>query len=267
MSQAVETPYANGRQAAHVVFVLLLAYFVCFLDRQIITLLLPSLKADLHVSDTQVQPDSGPGLRPGLRLRRAVDGLARRSREPAQHAAGGDHFLGLWRRWPADWRVIFGSCSPRRAWPWAWARPRLSPTCASMIADYFRPTQRGRAMGVMITGAPLGAAGSLFIGGILLKSLAHGGVAAALGPPGWAPWRSVFVAIAAPGLLVAALDATLKEPPRRRELTTAQTEASPLTLVGFFRDHPSAVALFFFGMISPPGFGGHRPIVPGRPPC
>ena len=246
MSEAIETPYVSPRRAGYVVLVLLLAYFICFLDRQIITLLLPSLKADLHVSDTQVSLIQGLAFAliyasAGLSMGWLADHVNRRNMllagitfwTLATLACG---FAGnFWELFAARMAMGMGEAC-------------LSPTCASMIADYFRPTQRGRAMGVMITGAPLGAAGSLFIGGVLLQSLTHGALAS-LVPHGWAPWRSVFVAIAAPGLLVAALVATLKEPPRRRELTTAQTDASPLTLVGFFRDHLSAVALFF-GMIS-----------------
>lgn len=242
MIQAVETPYASGRYAAYVVFVLLLAFFMSFMDRQIITLLLPSLKADLGVSDTQVS---------------LIQGLA---------FASVYAFTGLPMGWVADhmnrrnlilagiifWTLATLACGlAENFWQLFAARMAvgmgeacLAPACASIVADYVRPAQRGRAMGLMITGIPFGAAGSLFIGGLLLTSLTHG-AAAELVPQGWAPWRLVFMAIAAPGLLVAALVATLKEPTRRGEAATSQAGLSKLSLLGFFRGRPTVTAIFF----------------------
>src|SRR5687768_7784781 len=54
MTQAEDPPYPSGRYAAYLISVLFLAWLVAYLDRQIVTLLLGSLKADLGVSDTQV---------------------------------------------------------------------------------------------------------------------------------------------------------------------------------------------------------------------
>jgi MFS family permease len=244
--QAVETPYASGRYATYVVFVLLLAFFMSFLDRQIITLLLPALKADLGVSDTQVSLIQGLAFASlyavtGLSMGWIADHMNRRNLivagivfwTLATVACGlAENF---WQLFVARMAVGMGEAC-------------LGPACASIMADYVRPAQRGRAMGAMMTGAPFGAAGSLFIGGVLLTSLTHG-AGAALVPEGWAPWRIVFVAIAAPGLLVALLVATLKEPLRREGPTTFQAGPSQISLVGFFRDHPVTVALFF-GIIS-----------------
>jgi MFS family permease len=238
--QAAETPYPSGRYAAYVVVVLLLAFFMSFLDRQIITLLLPSLKADLGVSDTQVSLIQGLAFASvyavtGLSMGWVADNMNRRNLivagitfwTLATVACGlAENF---WQLFAARMAVGMGEAC-------------LGPACASMIADYFRPEQRGKAMGAMMTGAPFGAAGSLFFGGFLLASLTHG-AAAELAPAGWAPWRGVFVAIAAPGFLVALLVATLKEPPRR--VAAVHTGSPRLTLLGFFRDHRSAMAPFY----------------------
>ena len=42
-----------------------------------------------------------------------------------------------------------------------------SPPSYSMIADYFKPKERSRAMGIYITGAVFGTAGGLILGGFL----------------------------------------------------------------------------------------------------
>jgi MFS family permease len=120
----------------------------------------------------------------------------------------------------------------------------LGPAVVSLLADYFRPAQRGRAMGTVTTGGPIGSAGALFFGGMMLSSLTQGSLAA-LVPQGWAPWQIVFLGLAAPGLLTAALVSTLKEPPRRGALATSLKEKPKLRLVDFFRDHPWAMAAFF----------------------
>jgi predicted MFS family arabinose efflux permease len=42
-----------------------------------------------------------------------------------------------------------------------------SPPTFSIIADYFKPSERARAMGVYVTGAVIGTGGGLIIGGLL----------------------------------------------------------------------------------------------------
>jgi MFS family permease len=242
MTPAEEPPYPSGRYTAYLVSVLLLAWIMSYLDRQIITLLLPSLKVDLGVSDTQVSLIQGMAFASvyavaGLPMGWIADHTNRRNL-----LVGGIIFWSLatlacgfadsfWHLFIARMAVGLGEAC-------------LGPACISMMADYFRPAQRGRALGVMMTGPSIGAASSLYIGGMLLTSLTHGG-AAALVPQGWAPWQIVFIAIATPGLLVAALVATLKEPARRKERGTSEPDAPKLRLVDFLRTHPHTMALFY----------------------
>ena len=47
-------PYPNPVYAWYVVIVLLLAYILAFVDREIIALLVPDIKASLQISDTQM---------------------------------------------------------------------------------------------------------------------------------------------------------------------------------------------------------------------
>jgi len=102
---------------------------------------------------------------------------------------------------------------------------------------------------VMMAGAPVGAAGSMFIGGILLTWLAHGS-AARLVPHGWAPWQVVFVIIGLPGFLVAILAATIKEPARRGERMTAlSTDTAAPRLIDFFGAH-WVTLLLFYGLVA-----------------
>lgn len=201
---------SSGAYAAWLVGVLFLAWAMAFLDRQIVTLLLPSLKADLHVSDTQVSLIQGMAFASiyavaGLPLGWAADRSNRRNL-----LVGGIAFWSLatmacglattfWQLFAARMAVGLGEAC-------------LAPACVSLMADSFAPERRGRAMGLMQAGTPVGSAGSLFLGGMLLSALAQHPPAWL--PHGWAPWKVVFLAMGAPGLVVALLVATLREPPR-----------------------------------------------------
>lgn len=77
-----------------------------------------------------------------------------------------------------------------------------SPPSYSIIADYFKPSERARAMGVYITGAVLGTGGGLIVGGLLGE---------------WLGWRMTFFVLGVPGILLGILlYFTVKEPPRGR---------------------------------------------------
>jgi MFS family permease len=242
MIQPEEQPYPSRRYGAYVVSVLGLAFFMSYLDRQIVTLLLPSLRAGLSISDTQVSLIQGMAFASvyvfaGLPMGWIADHANRRNL-----IVGGITFWTLatlacgfaqnfWQLFAARMAVALGEAC-------------LSPAAVSLMADYFRPAQRGRTAGLMMTGAPIGSAASLFLGGMLLTSLTHG-AAAAMIPQDWAPWQIVFLAIASPGLLVAILVATLKEPPRRSDVTISPLGDAQVRLVDFFRKNSATLALFY----------------------
>ena len=77
-----------------------------------------------------------------------------------------------------------------------------SPPSYSIIADYFKPSERARAMGVYVTGSVLGTGGGLIVGGLLGE---------------WLGWRMTFLALGIPGILLGViLYYTVQEPPRGR---------------------------------------------------
>jgi predicted MFS family arabinose efflux permease len=83
-----------------------------------------------------------------------------------------------------------------------------------MLSDYFPPERRATALGIFSLGVPLG---------ILVGFLAGGWLDQALG------WRTAFIVVGLPGLLVAALAAlTLREPPRgHSEGLTSESRNAP----------------------------------------
>ena len=75
----------------------------------------------------------------------------------------------------------------------------LSPAGTSLIGDYFTKNARGRAMAAVIGAAGLGIGGGFLVGGLLGQ---HFG------------WRAAFYIAAAPGLVLALVAFTIREPLR-----------------------------------------------------
>jgi MFS family permease len=102
-----------------------------------------------------------------------------------------------------------------------------TPPANSIIADYFSPRNRANALGVYATGVTLGGALANAFGGPIATGLTGANIerwlndlnlAALFAPIEWANvegWRIAFVAIGAPGVLVALLVLfSVREPPR-----------------------------------------------------
>jgi predicted MFS family arabinose efflux permease len=89
-----------------------------------------------------------------------------------------------------------------------------TPSCNSIVADYFPPGRRAMAMTIFALGAPIGA---------WLGADMAGYVAAEYG------WRAAFYVLGVPGVLLAVvIMLTIKEPKRGRLDAVADTEAPTL---------------------------------------
>lgn len=74
------------------------------------------------------------------------------------------------------------------------------PTLASLTGDFFRPAERGRIYGLILSGELIGAGAGLLIGGTVAGILS---------------WRASFIVLAVPGLLLArVLTRSIPEPAR-----------------------------------------------------
>jgi MFS family permease len=214
--------YPSQRYRAFVIAALFLAYFVAYLHRQVILIMIPALKADLHVNDTQVSLLAGLGtaalyIVAGIPLGRLADRTNRRNLVAIAVAL---------------WSLATVACGlATNYWELLAARmivglgeAALAPAAFSIMIDYYPPEQRGRAIGFMLTGTPLGSAAAVFGGGLFLPLYAAGtfhGIA----PAGMSGWQALFITIALPGFLVAAMLMAIREPPRRG--VGASLEAPP----------------------------------------
>lgn len=222
-----------------VFFVTAILYYT---DRFILNLLVDPIRAELHVSDTQVGLLQGVAFAvvyalAGLPFGRFADVLPRRAVimagvatwSAATVACGFAHSFG--QLFAARVAVGIGEAA-------------LAPAAVSMIADYFPPQRRGAAIGVFLTGMAIGGGMSIVAGGGLLQAAQAGRFAALPLVAGLAPWRQVLVLLGLPAALVLALMMTLREPARQDR--AAPGAGLPLGAVvrGFARRAPVLAPLY-----------------------
>jgi predicted MFS family arabinose efflux permease len=182
----VKEPAPAQRSASFVLALLLLAYIFNFLDRQILGILAQPIKADLHLSDTQYGAIGGLAFA----LLYSVLGvplayLADRTSRSGVVAAS----LAVWSVFTAlcGWATGFTQLFLYRLGVGVGEAGGVAPS-AALIADYFPPERRARAMAVYYLGVPLGLAGGTLIGAYIAHAV---------------DWRAAFVIMGVAGLVLA----------------------------------------------------------------
>jgi MFS family permease len=191
----------------------MIAYTSSFIDRQILTLLVEPIRADLTITDTQFSLLAGIAFSlfytvMGIPLARLADRGSRR-------------WIIFWGI--VVWSVMTVACGLANSF-WALFAARigvgigeaaLSPAAYSMISDYFPPKRRARALAVYSMAPYLGAGLALMIGGAVIDVIARAGAMQLPIVGELAAWQQTFVLVGAPGLLIAALFIVVREPPRQ----------------------------------------------------
>lgn len=205
----------------YVVGVLTLTQALAFVDRQVLALLVEPIKRDLHASDTVISLLYGLSFALfyviiAIPLARLADRSNRRNIVAISLTV---------------WSLMTALCGVARDLPQlvgarlgvGAGEAGLSPSAQSLLADYFPDHRLPTALGVFSMGVSLGGGLALLAGGALLA--AAPGIATALGFPGLAPWRLVMIGVGLPGLLVALLFLSVREPPRGARSPGAPREA------------------------------------------
>jgi MFS family permease len=200
-SQSAQTAKFNPAYAYFVAILLAVVYTFNFLDRQVLAILQESIRKDLNLSDTQL------GMLTGLNFAIVYT------------------TLGLPVAWLADRgnrvRIIAVACGIWSICTAATGRAsdflqlallRMgvatgeaggSPPSYSLIADYFPAEKRGTALAIYSLGVPFG---------MLVGSAAGAWTAEHYG------WRMAFVAVGAPGILMAVIAWLFIREPKRGQM-------------------------------------------------
>jgi MFS family permease len=194
-----------------VLALLLLAYILNFLDRQILGILAPAIKADLHLSDTEFGAIGGLAFA----LLYSVLGV------PLAFLADRTSRIAVIAGSLAVWSGFTALCGMAGGY-WSLFLSRLgvgvgeaggvAPSYA-LIADYFPPERRARALAIFSLGVPIGLGGGSFIGAYLAA---------------WFGWRTAFLVMGIAGILLAPIvKYFVRDLPRH----APATDAAPLMAV------------------------------------
>ncbi|MCC7413104.1 MAG: MFS transporter [Gammaproteobacteria bacterium] len=227
----------------------MVAYVFSFIDRQIITLLIDPIRADLGISDTRFSLVHGLAFSifyalMGLPIARLADNRSR----PLLIAAG--IFL---------WSIATAVCGlARNFWQLFAARmavgcgeAALSPAAYSMICDSFPKSQLGRALAVYSIGSFIGSGLAFLIGGTVIDLMQR------LGPQTFplvgtlVPWQLTFFMVGLPGVLVAALFFfTVGDPPRKAGVGAAAGAVRSYSIaqvLGYLASHRGTFTAHYAG--------------------
>jgi MFS family permease len=193
-----------------------IAGVLSYTDRQALSLLVDPLRADLHISDSQV------GLLQGLLFAAiyVVAGLP--AGRLADTVSRRNVIVGAIALWSAatvwcGYAATFGTLIIARMFVAA-AEAALAPAATSMLADYFPPERRGLAIGIFLMGLTAGSGLAITIGGTVISASRAGFFTHVPLFDGKADWRIVLILLGFAGIPVLLLLATLTEPPRRGRL-------------------------------------------------
>lgn len=223
----------DGSYAKYVLGILVLMGVFNFIDRQIFAILAEDIKADLSLSDSDLGFLFGTAFAVlyavfGVPLGRLADSWKRTKQISLS--------LGFWSLMTAL------SGMTRSFLPLAACRfgvgigeAGASPASLSLLYDYFSPKVRTTVLGIYASGPIIGAGLGLFLGGSILGAWNNAWPDPSLAPFGLKGWQAAFMVVGLPGLLLALLVSTLKEPVRgQAESSGATVKESPKTV-------PSAV--------------------------
>jgi MFS family permease len=206
------------------VILLCVAIIVSYLDRGVIAVLVPFLKAEFQLSDVQIGLLQGLSFSAffaiaSLPVGRLVDRMNRRN-----------IIIGGILIWSASTMMcgMVGSF-----WQLFVARAGvgigeacLLPAAYSMVADSFTAARRGRAMSILTIATSIGGGASALLGGILLTIWSGANLIPLpfVGPV--ATWRAVFLVAGTPGFMVAVFMLAVREPRRAAPAADVPAEAS-----------------------------------------
>ena len=229
MNQAIPIP-PRAAFRTRVLLLLLLAYIFNFIDRQIIGILAVPIKAELGLSDRQL------GLMGGVAFALFYSTLAL----PIAWFADRKSRIAIISASVAIWSLFTAACGlAQNFWQLFLSRMGVGVGEAggvapsySLIADYFPPASRARALAFFSLGIPIGSSLGIFFGGWIATSI---------------DWRAAFIIVGLAGLPIALLLRVFVPEPIRGATDLAPAPAAPpfLEVMATLAGNPSFWLLSF----------------------
>ena len=219
-----EQEWPNPRYGWYATGVLLLAFTFSFVDRQVLNLLVEPIQQDLQISDTRISFLQGLAfvftyVTMSVPIGRMVDRFNR-----VRIMIGG----------VIVWSATTIACGLSRTYSQlvvarlgvGAGEAALSPAAWSVLADYFPPDKLSRPVSVYLMGPYIGAGLAMIAGAQVLDWTREVDQIVLPLVGSLAPWQVTFVAVGLPGVLIASLLLTIREPARRGQAAAA-TVAPP----------------------------------------
>lgn len=252
---ALSFEWRSDAYAWWVIILLTLSFTFSMVDRLLLTLLVQPLKADFGLSDTQISLLHGLAFTVlyvlvGLPMGRFADRGSRRT------IAGISIFL---------WSVMTAVCGVAASVNQLFVaragvgigEAGLAPAANSLMSDYFPPEKLSRPIAFYSIGATGGSGLAYILGGAVIgyvsrfKTVMLPLFGAVHG------WQLTFLVAAVPGLFIAMLYLTVREPPRQgrslaagKTITIGETWAFMRQNASFLVPHFAAAALLALGVLS-----------------
>jgi MFS family permease len=187
---------------------LMFVYVMNFLDRQIIYILFPAIKQDMQFSDLQLSLLGTSAFAIfytflGIPFGRMAD-KGSRAKLIAIGLLIWSLFSGLTGFATGFWSIFFCRVMV------GVGEATLGPAAISLLADYFPPNKRATVTSIYSMGIAIGAGLAAIFGGILVS---YG-------------WRTAFMIVGFPGVLLAIFVFLLKEPQRTAPIQTEENYSS-----------------------------------------
>ena len=203
-----QQPEITPRYANYALGLLLGVYIFNFIDRQILSILMESIKTDIQLSDTQLGFLGGIAFAlfytvAGIPIARWADRGSRRKIISIS--------VLIWSLFTAFTGSArnFGMILVARIGVGI-GEAGCSPPAHSLISDFFPPERRGTALSIYALGIPIGASLGTLVGAWVGENFG---------------WRTAFVVVGLPGVLLSLLVwMTLRDPVRGRSEATVPVE-------------------------------------------
>jgi predicted MFS family arabinose efflux permease len=190
--------YGTKPYRAYLLGVLMVIYGLNLADRGLVGLLQEKIKPEFHLSDFELGLLGGPAFA----LCNTLAGL------PLARLSERFNRIGVLAICTAIWSVMTACCGLAVSFPMLLlarfgvgiGEAGCLPPTQSVISDYFPASTRASAISLHLTAIPIGTIAASAIGAVVADLYG---------------WRMAFIALGAPGILVAVICwLTVKEPPR-----------------------------------------------------
>jgi MFS family permease len=211
-------PHSLG-YAWYVVIVLMVIYTLSFIDRQILAFLVGPIRADLQISDTAMGLLGGFAFAIfftllGLPMGRLADRKSRR---------------GLIAAGVVFWSIMTALCSVAKSFGSLFlarigvgvGEATLAPAAFSLISDYFPKDKLARALSVYAMGILIGSGLASIVGGAVVQAVLKVPTVEIPVLGTMAAWRLTFLIVGLPGIAIALLLLTVREPIRKNLMRDA----------------------------------------------